>query len=302
MTKIGFIGLGNMGGPMARRLIAEGFDVLVHDASAAAGAAFGAAAVGSALAAGRDRDVIVTMLPNGDIVRDALLGERGALAQAQPGTVVVDMSSSDASGTVRLGGELARRAFPLVDAPVSGGVALAGEGRLSIMVGFDDRAAFERCRPVLLALGARLFEVGGLGAGHATKAINNVIAASIISVTAEGLLLGKRFGVDPETLLEVINASTGRSQVSDTLFRSQVLPRRFALGFSMGLMAKDVGLAAALGQDLNLRLPMIAAAQAGWTQARDSLGAETDFTAYVRHVEADNGGQPLTTASDPAAA
>jgi 3-hydroxyisobutyrate dehydrogenase len=300
--KVGFIGLGNMGGPMARRLIAEGFDVLVHDAKPAAGAGFGAAFVGSAEAAGRDRDVILTMLPNGDVVREALFGKQGALAQARPGTIVLDMSSSDASGTARLGAELAPRGFALVDAPVSGGVVLAGEGRLSIMAGFDDRAAFERCRPVLLALGARLFEAGGLGAGHATKAINNVIAASIISVTAEGLLLGQRFGVDPETLLEVINASTGRSQVSDTLFRSQVLPRRFALGFSIGLMAKDVGLAAALGEDLKLRLPMIAAARAGWAEARDSLGADTDFTAYVRHLEADNGGEPLTTASDPAAA
>jgi 3-hydroxyisobutyrate dehydrogenase len=299
MMKIGFIGLGAMGGPMARRLIAEGFDLLVHDTNPASGAPFGAAAVATAADAGRDRDVIITMLPTGAVVREALLGDHGALSQARPGTIVVDMSSSDASGTVDLGVALGGRGFPLVDAPVSGGVALAGEGRLSIMAGFDNRAAFDRCRPVLLALGARLFEVGALGAGHAAKAINNVIAAAIIGVTAEGLLLGQRFGVAPETLLEVINASTGRSQVSDTLFRSQVLPRRFALGFTMGLMAKDVGLAASLAEDLELSLPMIAAARARWEAARDGLGAGTDFTAYIRHLEAENGGAPLTTAADP---
>lgn len=292
--KIGFIGLGNMGAPMARHLIAQGFDLSVFDTSAEAVAGFGAASASSLADVGRGRDIIITMLPNGDIVRQALIGDGGALADAGPGTIVVDTSSSDAGGTRRLGAELRERGIALLDAPVSGGVALAGEGKLSIMVGTDDQLAFDRVRAVIETLGSRIIPVGGLGAGHAAKAINNAIAAAIVGVTAEGLLLGQRFGLDPQTLLDVINASTGKSQVSDTIFRSQILPRKFSLGFSIGLMAKDVGLAVSLVDQLGLDLPMLATAGSTWAAARDDLSPQADFTAYLRHVENDNGGDPIS--------
>lgn len=287
--KVGFIGLGNMGAPMARRLLGNGHDVKVFDTNAALAQSFAPAWVGSLPEVGSDRDVIVTMLPNGQIVREVLLGEHGALSHAHPGTIVLDTSSSDAAGTVALGKELTQLGFALIDAPVSGGVPLATQGRLAMMIGSDDRATLDRVRPVLEALGDRHIEVGGLGCGHAAKAINNSIAAAIIAITSEGLVLGERFGITRGSLLDVINSSTGRSQISETIFKTQVLPRTFSLGFSMGLMAKDVGLAASLGDGLGLDLPVLDCVSTSWSAARDALGQNTDFTAFVRAVETHNG-------------
>jgi 3-hydroxyisobutyrate dehydrogenase len=288
-VKVGFIGLGNMGAPMARRLLANGHDVKVFDSNAALAQTFSPAWVGSLREAGSDRDAIVTMLPNGQIVREVLLGEHGALSHARPGTIVLDTSSSDAAGTVALGAELKRLGFALIDAPVSGGVPLAAQGKLAMMIGSDDRATLDRVRPALEAFGDRPIEVGGLGCGHAAKAINNAIAAAIVAITSEGLVLGERFGIAPGTLLDVINSATGRSQISETIFKTQILPRTFALGFSIGLMAKDVALAASLCNRLGLDLPVLDAVSTRWSAARDALGHNTDFTAFVRDIEARNG-------------
>lgn len=286
--KVGFIGLGNMGAPMARRLLANGHDLKVFDTNAALAESFAPDWVGSLRDVGADRDVIVTMLPNGQIVREVLLGEHGALSHAIPGTIVLDTSSSDAAGTVALGAELKQLGFALIDAPVSGGVPLAVQGRLAMMIGSDDSATLDRVRPALEAFGDRHIQVGGLGCGHAAKAINNAIAAAIIAITSEGLTLGERFGIAPATLLDVINSSTGRSQISETLFKTQILPRTFAVGFSIGLMAKDVGLAESLCNRLGLDLPVLDAVSTSWAAARDALGHNTDFTAFLRAVEARN--------------
>lgn len=287
--KVGFIGLGNMGAPMARRLLANGHDVKVFDTNAALAQSFAPAWVGSLREVGVDREVIVTMLPNGRIVREVLLGTDGALSHARPATIVLDTSSSDAAGTVALGSEIKQLGFTLIDAPVSGGVPLATQGRLAMMIGSDERAALDRVRPVLEAFGDRHIEVGGLGCGHAAKAINNSIAAAIIAITSEGLVLGERFGLAPATLLDVINSSTGRSQISETLFKTHILPRTFSVGFSTGLMAKDVGLAASLCERLELDLPVLEAVNSSWSAARDALGHNTDFTAFLRDIEARNG-------------
>lgn len=283
--RIGFVGLGNMGAPMARRLLSSGFAGRVFDISADARAQFGEAAAGSVADAARGADVLVTMLPNGKIVRDAIASAGEALAA---GSIVLDMSSCDAAGTVRLGRDLAARGIALIDSPVSGGVALAAEGRLALMVGADDEATLERVRPLLDALGARMIRTGGLGTGHAAKAINNAVAAANIAITAEGLLVAERFGLAPETLLDVINSSTGRSGVSETIFKTQVLTRLYRQGFSLALMAKDVGLAGDLARDLGLDLPQLQATERGWIAARDGLEPDADFTAFYRHLEARN--------------
>lgn len=280
MSTVAFIGLGMMGRPMAERLIDQGHDVRVNDADPALADVFGGAWRASPRAAAEGVDVLVTMLPNGQIVREVLLGAgEGALALA-PGAVVIDCSSADAAGTVALGAELAERGIALVDAPVSGGTAMAREGKLTLMVGGADEALFARITPVLDALGARTFRVGPLGAGHAVKAINNAIAACNFAVMSQGLALGTAFGLDPAVLLEVINSSTGRSGVSEGLFPSQVLTQRYGLGFSLALMTKDVGLAQSLGQGLGLDLPMIELTGTLYREALDHLGAKADFTAY----------------------
>lgn len=281
--KITFIGLGMMGRPMAERLIDQGFALRVCDANPAMAEVFGPAFTSDAAAAAEGADLIVTMLPNGGIVRDVLTGV--VFDKITAGTLVIDCSSSDADGTVALGAMLAERGAVLIDAPVSGGVAMARDGALALMVGGIDDAAFAKALPVLEALGKRIVRVGGLGAGHAAKAINNAIAAAALAVTAEGLLMGERFGLSPQVLLDVINSSTGRSAVSETVFRTQIVPRTYAQGFALGLMAKDVGLADTLRARLGLELPMLQQTHAQWQRALASLGPAADFTAFHAFAE-----------------
>lgn len=287
--RIGFIGLGMMGRPMAERLLASGFEVRVSDSSAALAADFDAAWASTPQAACAGADVVVTMLPNGHVVRDVLTGPGGVADVLGEGAIVLDMSSSDASGTIELGGMLAVRGMRLIDAPVSGGVAMARQGTLALMVGCPDDRLFEAVEPVLSALGSRIVRVGPLGAGHAAKAINNAIAACIFAVTSEGLVLGERYGLDQATLLTVINGSTGRSGVSEGLFPSQVLTGRYALGFALALMTKDVGIANAMRREAGLDLPLIADTHAQLAEALDALGPASDFTAFHRHTVQRNG-------------
>ena len=283
--KIAFIGLGAMGRPMAIHLLAEGFDLKVSDADAGLAEVFGENWAPTAALAAKDVDVVVTMLPNGNIVRDVLLGAGNAAGQLAPGAIVIDTSSSDAAGTVMLGKDLADRGIQLIDAPVSGGVALAAQGKLTLMVGGTDEASFAKAKPVLEALSGNLLRVGALGAGHAAKAINNAIAACIFAVTSEGVELGKRFGLDPAQLLEVINTSSGRSGISEGLFPGQVLPRKFALGFGLALMTKDVGLADSLREEMKLDLPMLECTDRQMKAALAALGPGADFTEYYRYCE-----------------
>jgi len=292
--KVAFIGLGNMGQPMARHLLDAGFDLTVFDVSPALRETFGAVFATTASEACEGADIVITMLPNGQIVRDALLGSGGALERARPGMVVLDMSSSDATGTVALGADLKALGFAMVDAPVSGGMALAGQGKLSIMAGTDDADALARCMPVLDALGSKVLPVGKLGAGHAAKAINNLIGAAILGVTSEGMVLARRFGIDPGTMLDVLNSATGRSGISETIFRPHVLERKFGVGFALGLMTKDVNLAASLKDGLGVDLPLFASTARCWNDAMARIGPATDFSAYLTYVEELNGGDAIT--------
>ena len=219
---VGFVGLGNMGWPMAANLHAAGFSLVVRDADAARQARFAAehpdALTADSPAAFAVADLVVTMLPNGGVVRDALLGW-GIATVLAPGALVVEMSSSDPSDTLRLAADLAPDGIRVVDAPVSGGVPRAVTGELSLMVGGAD-ADVDRAQPVLRVLGdpARQFRTGELGTGHAMKALNNVIGAATYCATAEALVIGQRFGLDPQTMIAIINASTGRSFVSELVF------------------------------------------------------------------------------------
>jgi len=276
---------------MTRNLAAAGFELVVRDLDHGRQQSV-AHELGCAAAASPDgfaaADVVVTMLPTGADVREVLLGWglAGALAR---GTVVVDMSSSDPVGTRELGGVLADHAIPLVDAPVSGGVPRAETGTLAIMVGADDEAAVERVRPVLEALGDRLFPTGPLGSGHAMKALNNFVAAAGYTAAAEALLLGARFGLDPATIVSVLNASTGRSFNTETNFPSQVLPRTFASGFTLGLLAKDVGIAASLAEAIDIDAPLCRETARLWREAEAAEGGAAGHTAAIRHWERLNG-------------
>ena len=279
---VGFVGLGNMGWPMAANLHAAGFSLVVRDADAARQARFAAehpdALTADSPAAFAIADIVVTMLPNGAVVREALLNW-GTAAALRSGTLVIEMSSSDPSDTLRLAAGLAPDGIAVVDAPVSGGVPRAVTGELSLMVGGED-ADVDRAQPVLRVLGdpARQFRTGALGTGHAMKALNNVIGAATYCATAEALVVGQRFGLDPQTMIAIINASTGRSFVSELVFGPEVLTGRYGTGFALGLMAKDVHIARSVAAATETDAPAIALAAERWAKALGRLGPAADHS------------------------
>ncbi|MCY3830432.1 MAG: NAD(P)-dependent oxidoreductase [Rhodospirillaceae bacterium] len=286
---VGFVGLGNMGRPMAANLVRAGFETIGYDANPRAAEAFaaetGCRAAPTLAALAEAATVAVTMLPTGAIVRRVLLEEeQGALANGlgkTGGGLVVDMSSSEPMGTRALGAALADRGVALVDAPVSGGVPKAADGTLAIMIGADDAAAAQRAEPVLRAMGDRLFRAGPLGAGHAAKALNNYAAAAAFTAAAEALIVGEAFGLERETLLTIVNNSTGRSFNSELPMKQEVLPRTFATGFKLGLMAKDVAIAADLAEAVGIDAPLSRDMKARWAAAGAALGPDADFTRAV---------------------
>jgi 3-hydroxyisobutyrate dehydrogenase len=288
IRRIGFVGLGNMGAPMARNLARSGFDVRVRDADPDRQELL-ASELGPEAAAFEAPDAVITMLPTGDDVRAVLLDDDGEVAAAlRPGTVAIDMSSSAPVGTRQLGAALGERGVTLIDAPVSGGVAKAQTGTLAILVGGDDEAAIERARPVLDALGERVLRTGGLGAGHAAKALNNFVAAASFAATSEALLVGARFGLRPEDLLAALNASTGASFNTHVTMEPHVLRRRFGVGFAMRLMVKDIALARDLVDATDSVAPMCRLTEQRWADALAAEGPDADFTAAIRHWEQEN--------------
>ncbi len=280
LPTVAFVGLGRMGEPMVANLRKGGLPVRVFDASAElakqVAERHGATACGDWAELARGTDIVITMLPTGAVVREVLLNAQGGLAaHLARGTVVVDMSSSEPMGTRTLGSELAALGLELVDAPVSGGVPGAVAGTLSIMAGGND-AAIERALPAFLTMGKRVFRTGGPGSGHATKALNNFVAASAYAATAEAVLIGQHFGLDEAQLVEIINASTGRSFNSEIVFAGHVVPRKFATGFAMGLMAKDVAIASDLGRAVDAEAPLSRLVSQRWDSALQALGGDVD--------------------------
>lgn len=288
---VGFIGIGNMGRPMAANLARAGVPLTIFDADPAQSARFAGdhdcTVAGSLAELGRAVDIVVTMLPTGPIVRDVLLqADGGALAGAlAEGSIVVDMSSSEPEGTRELGGELGKRGIALIDAPVSGGVPGAEAGTLAIMIGAADEAAVERVEPILSAMGKRLFRTGPLGSGHAMKALNNYVAAAGFTAAAEALIIGEHFGLDRAVMIDIINNSTGRNFNTEHPIKDHVLPRSFAAGFKLGLMAKDVKIAGDLGEHLKVDAPMSRMVRERWADALAALGADEDFTRAITHWE-----------------
>lgn len=279
-TAVGFIGIGNMGWPMAANLVKAGFRVAVHDADPQRCEAFCREHAASApgLAELALSDIVVTMLPDGYIVREALMNmaESAFVNAVRAGTVVVDMSSSEPTGTRELAAELAVKGVALVDAPVSGAVPRAIEGTLTIMAGTDNREALEKARPVLNALGNRIFEVGTSGCGHAAKALNNYLGASAFAAASEAVLIARSFGLDAETLVDILNVSTGKSFISEVVMKEHVLQEKFATGFKLGLLAKDVKIAASLGQSVGVDAPLLQLVNERWARAEQILGYDAD--------------------------
>ncbi|MGF1619337.1 MAG: NAD(P)-dependent oxidoreductase [Rhodomicrobiaceae bacterium] len=298
-SRVGLVGLGTMGAPMARRMVKAGYSLALYDIDAALtrrlADELGATASSSLADLGASCGIVITMLPNAGIVRAAVLGDEpdaGIAARPVDGAIIIDMSSSYPPATVALGAELAERGVMLLDAPVSGGVQKAISGELAIMLGGDDEAAMDRAGDVLASMGT-VYRTGGLGSGHASKALNNYVSAAGLAAACEAVIVGKAFGLDPERLTEVINASTGRNNSTEKKLKPFILSGDFAkAGFALELMAKDVKAAADLAEELGLSLPGIADARSLWRDASHALGKGADHTEIYRFLMGDGGGKP----------
>ena len=231
--RVGYVGIGNMGGPMAANLARAGNEVIIGDLNQAAVDAFTgehetARPANGLAAVGQDAEAVFTCLPNGKIVAEAVLGEGGIAEGMAEGSVLVDMSSSAPMGTIALGEALAERGIRMVDAPVSGGVPRAIEGTIAIMVG-GAKEDIEKVRPALETMGGQIFETGGLGSAHAMKSINNVLSATNLLVGIEALVVGKKFGLDPQNMVDILNYSSGKNSATESKLQEYVLSREFNL-------------------------------------------------------------------------
>jgi 3-hydroxyisobutyrate dehydrogenase len=288
---VAFIGLGQMGAPMARRLIAEHFTVLGYDISEAARRALSGQTsiqvVDDAVDAVNGAEVVILMLPNSAVVERAVLSS-GLLDQISAGSLLIDMGSSEPLATRALAEHAAAQGIATIDAPVSGGVAGAVAGTLTIMVGGAD-ADIERARPVLGALGSSVVHVGGVGAGHAVKALNNLLSATHLLVSAEALAVGRQFGLDPATMLKAINGSSGRSGSTEAKLPKFVLSSTYDSGFRLALMLKDMRIAVDLAREIGTPAALGEAAVDLWARAADALEEGADHTEIARWAAGDEG-------------
>ena len=288
MPRVAFLGLGAIGAPMARHLARDEFDFVVWNRTRARAALFAAANAAriatSPADAARDRDVVLACLPNSPDVESLLDGPDGVLATMPTGSVFVDCTSGDPVTSRRMAARFATQGISFLDAPVSGGVSGAEKGALTVMVG-GDAAVLERVRPVLECFGTRIVHCGVVGTGDAMKAVNNALLAMHIWGTAEGLSALQKAGVNPAIALEVINASSGRSNASMNLFPERVLTRAFPRTFRLALLDKDVGIAADLTREQQAQSPLIQLTAELFRMAHGELGEEADHVEAARVLE-----------------
>lgn len=284
--KIGFIGLGIMGKPMSKNLIRAGYEVMVYthkeatlDELAAAGAI---KAQGLAQLAGAC-EVIITMLPNSPQVREVALGEGGILANAKPGTILIDMSSIDPVETKAIGAQLATKGIRMIDAPVSGGEPKAIEGTLAVMVG-GTPADFEEFRDVLAKMAASVTYVGELGAGNIAKLANQIVVALNISAVSEALVFAQKAGASPELVYQAIRGGLAGSTVMDAK-APMMLDRNFNPGFRIELHIKDLTNALNAGHAIHAALPLTAQAMEIMQVLHNGGAGREDHSAIVKFYE-----------------
>jgi 3-hydroxyisobutyrate dehydrogenase-like beta-hydroxyacid dehydrogenase len=290
LSKIGFIGLGRMGAGMCARLCAAGLSVIVHDVSDAAIAgmvAVGAEGGTSALDVANQAEIILVSLPMPDIVHEVLLGANG-VADGSAVKKVVDLSTSGPAMAQRLAEGLSAHGIASYDAPVSGGVAGARDGKLSLMASGPE-ASWPQVEAILQHFG-KVFYMGETpGAGQTMKLVNNLLGATAIAVTAEGMTLGIKAGLDPAKMIEVLNQSTGINSATRDKWPKSVLPRTFDFGFAAALSHKDMRLCVDEAEALGVRLPIGTHVRDLLKRVLDEVGADADFTAMALVVEDDNG-------------
>lgn len=288
--RIGFIGLGNMGGPMAANLVKAGHDVAVFDMASAAvekAVAAGAQARASATDAAREREAVVTMLPAGHHVRQVYLGDNGVLKQAKAGTLLIDSSTIDVQTARDVHAAAKVVGLEFLDAPVSGGVGGAAAGTLTFMVGGDE-AAFGRAKPILEKMGKNIFHAGGAGNGQAAKICNNMLLAISMIGTCEAFVLAEKLGLDHETLFKISSTASGQCW-SLTSYCPVPGPvpaspanRNYQAGFTASMMLKDLKLAQNAAQAAGASTPLGAQATALYSLFEAAGVGGRDFSGIIQ--------------------
>ena len=285
---VGFVGLGMMGLPMARCLLTKGFSVIACDSAAEACAALSEdapegklhfAETPAALAA--RASLIILMLPNSDVVAAVCEGPDGLLSALGEGALLLDMGSSIPGETRRLAALAEGRGAALMDAPVSGSVVKARAGTLSIMIGGDDEG-FAKAEPVLRAMGEKIIRTGAVGSAHAMKALNNYVYAAGLLAASEAAVMAEKLGLDLRVFTDVLNASSGRNVATETKLRQEIIPGRYAGGFQLGLMRKDLETAGAIAAETGVDAQALALCRTLWNGALAELGPRADNTEIHR--------------------
>jgi 3-hydroxyisobutyrate dehydrogenase len=292
IKKIGFVGIGNMGAPMAGHLVKKGFDVTVYDIRPEVVKTFvaqhGGRGAASLVDAAHGMDAVITMLPDDKVVRQVVLGdgsENCIAAGLGRGAVVIDMSTCNPTATRSLAEALQPRGIGVVDAPVMGGVIFAKDATLDIMVG-GEPALVDRVKPVLAAIGRNIIPCGGTGTAHAMKALANYINACALINAVEALTIGKRFGLDAKLMAEaLIPMCAGRNHPIEKKVIPHILTRQYGTGMAMGFIAKDVKIAVDTAKSIGAFAPLGERVSELWSAAVEKLGPDLDQTQIARYWE-----------------
>lgn len=300
LPKLCFVGLGVMGLPMARHLAVAGHDIRIFDIDAARGQFLAAEFArvhcsASPADAAAGADIVITMLPNGVVVKQVVTGAGGLAGALAPGALLLDTSSSEPWLTRETAAILAEKGVAMVDAPVSGAEAGAMAGELVFMVGGAD-ADVARVAPLLDVMGSGHFHLGPLSAGHVMKSLNNLVTAVTFMATAEALLAGKRSGLDPSRMIDVLNRSTGGSWVGRTHFQQRIFNRAFDDPFKLGLMVKDIGIAMRIAGDAEVDLPISRHSVDIWRAIEAAEGGDSSVSRMIAGMET-RAGTELTPGS-----
>jgi 2-hydroxy-3-oxopropionate reductase len=285
-SRIGFIGLGIMGKPMALNLVNAGFGLTVYNRSQASVdelVAAGATAAGSSRQVAESSDIIITMLPNSPDVELVVLGDNGILDGARPGQLLIDMSTINPLVSQTVGGELAKRSAAMLDAPVSGGEQGAIDGILSIMVG-GEGADVETARPLFDVMGRTMTHMGPLGSGGFTKLANQIIVAINLSAIGEALVFGARSGVDPGKMIQALSGGMASSRCLE-MKGSKILAGDFAPGFKIDLHAKDLRLVHQAADALGVPIPTTALVEQYFSALRTREKGREDHSAVIQFFE-----------------
>lgn len=288
---VGYIGLGKAGASMASNLPRAGFKLVVRDADPEREKSFAAANPGTTVAeagpAGlKDVDMLVTMLPQGKVVREVVLGSNGIAQHLKKEAIVIDTSSSSPYDTRSLGADLKAQGLVLIDSPVTQAhLHDTDTGDATLMVGCDDKAAFDKALPVLQAMAKYVFHMGKLGAGHAMKTLNNYVSAASIVALSDALVTGQKFGLDPVQMIDVLNVGTGRNFSTTDSYQSDALPRKYASGFQLALLIKDVGIAQSVFEQEGFETKMPGLVNEYFKDAMNTLQPDADHTELLKRWE-----------------